>query len=285
MCDSQWLTHIKDFTWEIGLLRLQDLIARLQVLVIGDNDEKIRAVSSLSPASFIDGANNAMQVYRERKIDAVLVATSDIQDHQEVIWDILYYNPKENIFVMSFRDNDLHLMECLKLGLPYVRYSHRELEIILGQIAFKLKARSKVMLSPIEHFIKEHTGAKGDSSGGDSVVGTSASKSSGEGVCLFCNEAQEQIYQDEFQTPIHLTPKLKRLFWILYRNHNQVVSYDRLITHVYDGQYINYNTLRMAVVRLKKHCGELVQNISGEGYMLACHKTYLQDKILPDSGI
>lgn len=258
-------------------MRLQDLIARLQVLVIGDNDEKIRAVSSLSPASFIRWCN-AMQVYRERKFDAVLVATSDIQDHQEVIWDILYYNPKENIFVMSFRDNDLHLMECLKLGLPYVRYSHRELEIILSQIAFKLKSRSKVMLSPIEHFIKERAKE-------DSAMGTSASKSFGEGVCLFCDETQEQIYQDEFQTPIHLTPKLKRLFWILYCNHNQVVSYDRLITHVYDGQYINYNTLRMAVVRLKKHCGELVQNISGEGYMLACHKTYLQDKIVPDSGI
>lgn len=263
-------------------MRLRDLIARLQVLVIGDNDEKIRAVSSLAPAAFTDGLRDIMQVYRERKFDAVLVATSDIQAHQEVIWDILHYNPKENIFVMSFRDNDLHLIECLKLGLPYVRYSHRELEIILGQIAFKLKARSKVMLSPIEHFIK--SGATRDSSS-DTATSTSTDKSSGIGVCLFCDEVQEQIYQDEFQTPIHLTPKLKRLFWILYRNHNQVVSYDRLITHVYDGQYINYNTLRMAVVRLKKHCGELVQNFSGEGYMLACHKTYLQDKILLDSGV
>lgn len=272
-------------------MRLRDLIARLQILIIGDNDEKIRAVSSISPAAFTDHSHDILQVYKEHKFDAVLVATSNVESHQETIWDIFYYNPKENIIVMSFLDTDAHLMQCLRLGVPYVRYSHRELEIILSQIAFKLKARSKVLLTPLTPSLEDSSAAeisehrKRKLKKQNLLAHESAQKDNPSGTCIYCDEAQEQIYHDEFLTPIRLTPKLKRLFWILYRNDNQIVSYDRLITYVYDGEYINYNTLRMAVVRLKKSCGELIQNISGEGYMLACHKTYLQDKIILDSGM
>lgn len=94
--------------------------------------------------------------------------------------------------------------------------------------------------------------------------------------CLFLDSTHEQIYKDKnFLLPIHLSPKLKRLFWIMYYSCNNVVSYDRLISCVYNNEDINYNTLRMAIVRLKKFCGDFIQNVSGEGYMLACNKVYI----------
>ncbi len=65
-----------------------------------------------------------------------------------------------------------------------------------------------------------------------------------------------------------LSPKLRRIFWLLFDNLNKVVSHYTIIDAIDENMCIN--SLRMAIVRLKKllQNKELIANVPGDGYML-----------------
>ena len=100
-------------------------------------------------------------------------------------------------------------------------------------------------------------------------------------ACLFCsdntinlskniavNQATQELYLKN--KPLLLSPKLKKIFWLLFNNQNKVVSHYTITE--FSDENMSISSLRMAIVRLKKalKTKDLIINVSGEGYMLVC---------------
>lgn len=238
---------------------LDESIARLRVLFLCDKvmRDEVGLCSSESMQrhfAYVHDKSAWADIYRQNNFDVVMI-DSDFPHYREIIEEIFYHNINQRIIVTSLCADNTHLIMSMQLGVSmYMQrpLNAREFYIALSQIAFNVeKIHPRVMLHALE--------------GSESICGR-----------LFLDIAREQVFEDcNFSKLIHLSPKLKKLFWLMYDNINNVVTYDRLICHVYNNEEINYNTLRMAIVRLKKLCGISVQNMSGEGYMLACNRTYL----------
>ena len=83
---------------------------------------------------------------------------------------------------------------------------------------------------------------------------------------LAVDKLERQIYKNS--KPLLLSPKLRRIFWLLFDNLNKVVSHYTIIDAIDENMCIN--SLRMAIVRLKKllQNKELIANVPGDGYML-----------------
>ena len=246
---------------------LDEGIARLHILFIGDRSIQNEVTKSCCHAMqehfvWADTPKLGLALYKQYNFDVVSI-DSDLESYCDIIEEIYYIRPNQRVIVMALHDSDVKLLESMRLGVTHYMQrplNPREFYITLSQIVFDLKKMyQKVILYPHGSHINDEFSREDNSS-----------------CRLFLDATHEQIYQDEsFLLPIHLSPKLKKLFWIMYYNSNNVVSYERIICCVYNNEDINYNTLRMAIVRLKKFCGELVQNVSGEGYMLSCNKAYI----------
>lgn len=61
----------------------------------------------------------------------------------------------------------------------------------------------------------------------------------------------------------------KKVFYLLIKNMNKLVTFDMLIDYVWDGKDISHNTILSTMRDIKKILpSSFIQNIKGEGYMV-----------------
>lgn len=219
------------------------LLKNISCLLV--EDDKIAAIAieqGLKPyckkIAIANDGEEGFQLYKQYPFDMVI---TDINlpkiNGFEMIREILAINPTQDFIVITSYDTDDNILTSIKEGAYiYMRKPLSLIELQTHLIMFsqrKIKKNNKIQLS--------------------------------ENITL---DTQTQIiYKDDQE--LFLSPKLNKIFWLLYYNKNNVVSYDNIISYVYDDEETNINTIRMALLRLKKQIGnDLIQNISNSGYSL-----------------
>ena len=199
---------------------------------------------------FVDDDESAIQSCYKDSYDIALVEINSVEGIY-VIEEARYANPALGFIIISDSDLDLLILQCFKCYIfAYLRkssffappstptnsaYNMRELEVILAHFALLQKS------SEIVHITQK----------------------------IAVERANDTIYVDN--NPIHLSPKLKKIFWLLYINANRIVPYEHILSSVF-GTETSIDSLRMSIVRIKKLLKDnaIITNISGEGYMLVC---------------
>lgn len=175
------------------------------------------------------------------------VAILDIDSVKDlyILEEMSYVNPNLYFIIISDNDYDSFILQCFKYHtFAYMQKSQlkssikscaklRRLEIALAHFALLRKSYSIIHIS--------------------------------NRISIEC--LREAIYLDNKE--LFLSPKLKKIFWLLYANCNRVVPYSHLLSIVFDEE-ANIDSLRMSIVRIKKllQNNEVITNISGYGYML-----------------
>lgn len=249
-------------------MKLRDCLAPLNALFIMRDSALSQAIQSKFAKDlnifkiFINDSESALSTCYKESYDIALVeieTTSDLY----VIEEARYANPRLEFIIISDSDLDLLILQCFKYCIfaylhkssffapianaPHTSqspYNMRELEIILAHFSLLRKSCEVVYIS--------------------------------EKIAIEC--ASEMIYIDN--KPIYLSPKLKKIFWLLYANANRIVPYERILSSVFDME-ATIDSLRMSIVRLKKllQNDAIIANISGEGYMLVCESCAKRDKL------
>ena len=200
---------------------------------------------------FIDDSESAISTCYKESYDIALVEIEATRDLY-IIEEARYANPRLEFIIISDSDLDLLILQCFKCCIfaylhkssffapianaPHTSpspYNMRELEIILAHFSLLRKSCEVVYIS--------------------------------EKIAVEC--ASEMIYIDN--KPIYLSPKLKKIFWLLYANLNRLVPYEHILSSAFEAES-TIDSVRMSIVRLKKLLQDdtIIANISGEGYML-----------------
>ncbi|PAF43836.1 response regulator transcription factor [Helicobacter sp. 11S03491-1] len=224
-------------------LQTLNLLHNISCLLV--EDDKIASIAieqSLKPycKNFLvaNDGEEGLKLYKQHFFDMII---TDINlpkiNGFEMIREILSINPMQHFIVITSYDTDDNILTSIKEGAYiYMRKPLSLLELQTHLIMFSQRNNlkdDKIQLSK------------------DIVL------------CL-----QTQIIYKNNQE-IFLSPKLNKIFWLLYYNKNNIVSYDMIISYVYNDEETHINTIRMALARLKKQIGnDLIQNISNIGYIL-----------------
>ncbi len=240
-------------------MKLRDCLAPLNAIFIMRDFALAKAIEAKFAKDlniikiFIDDSESALSTCYKESYDIALVEIETTRDLY-IIEEAKYANPRLEFIIISDSDLDLLILQCFKCcifaylhkssffapiaNVPHTSpspYNMRELEIILAHFSLLRKSCEVVYIS--------------------------------EKIAIEC--ASEMIYIDN--KPIYLSPKLKKIFWLLYANANRIVPYERILSSVFDMES-TIDSLRMSIVRLKKLLKDdtIIINISGEGYMLVC---------------
>ena len=240
-------------------MKLRDCLAPLNALFVMRDSALSQAIQGEFAKDlnclkiFVNDDESALSTCYKESYDIVLVEIETTRDLY-VIEEARYANPRLEFIIISDSDLDLLILQCFKCCIfaylhkssffapianaPHTSPSHynmRELEIILAHFSLLAKSCEVVYIS--------------------------------KRIAIEC--ANEAIYIDNKQ--IYLSPKLKKIFWLLYVNRNRLVPYERILSSVFDMES-TIDSLRMSIVRLKKLLKDdtIIINISGEGYMLVC---------------
>ena len=235
-------------------MKLRDCLSPLNALFILRDSQLSKAIYAefakdlRNLAIFTNDSESAIKSCYKQSHDIAFVEITACEDLQ-TIEEARYANPRLEFVAVSDSEVDLLILQCLKMRVfAFVRkcalferesqksrYNLRELEIILAHFALFKKSNEIVRISPR--------------------------------IAIEC--ANEAIYLDN--RAIFLSPKLKKIFWLLYANANRIVPYERILSSVFDME-ATIDSLRMSIVRLKKRLQNdaIIANISGEGYMLVC---------------
>ncbi len=201
---------------------------------------------------FVNDDESAIASCYKDSYDIALVEINSVDD-MYVIEEVRYANPALGFIIISDSDLDLLILQCFKFCIfAYLHkssffaptpkspptnspYNMRELEVILAHFALLQKSCEVVHITPR----------------------------------IAVERANDAIYLDN--NPIYLSPKLKKIFWLLYVNANRLVPYELILSSVF-GTETSIDSVRMSIVRIKKLLQDdaIIANISGEGYMLVC---------------
>lgn len=155
----------------------------------------------------------------------------------EMIREILVFNPTQDFIVITSYDTDDNILTSIKEG-AYI-YMRKPLSLIELQTHLIMFSQRKIKKNNKIHLSQN----------------------------IFLDTQTRIIYKNNQK--LFLSPKLNKIFWLLYYNKNNIVSYDNIISYIYDDEETNINTIRMALLRLKKQIGnDLIQNVSNLGYSL-----------------
>ena len=240
-------------------MKLRDCLNPLNAIFIMHDSHLAQAISHEFSKDlnilkiFVNDDESALKSCHKASYDIALVeieTTSDLY----VIEEVRYASPTIDFIIISDSDLDLLILRCFKFCIfAYLHkssffaptpqsaknspnpYNMRELEIILAHFALLAKSAEVIHISPR----------------------------------IAIERADEIIYLDN--KPIFLSPKLKKIFWLLYANANRLVPYEHILSSVFDTES-TIDSVRMSIVRLKKLLQDenIITNISGEGYMLVC---------------
>lgn len=228
--------------------RVFDCIKHLKILLV-ENDvmcgEIIKKTFMKYCLSFewAKDGKDGLEMYHQQKFDLIIC---DIilprLNGFDMLEEILYENPNQDFIIITSYDTDINLIKSLKMkAFFYFRkpIDMRDLQIIL--VNYALNNQKPTQFDYLENGIK-------------------------------LDMINERIYKNDQE--VFLSPKLKKFFWFLMQNANQVVAYESIISYVYDNE-ASLNTLRMAIVRIKKflESEDIITNVSGAGYLLKINKT------------
>lgn len=219
------------------------LLKNISCLLVEDDEIAAIAIEQgLKPyckkIAIANDGEEGLKLYKKYLFDMVI---TDINlpkiNGFEMIREILVFNPTQDFIVITSYDTDDNILTSIKEGAYiYMRKPLSLIELQTHLIMFsqrKIKKNNKIRLSQN----------------------------------IFLDTQTQIIYKNNQK--LFLSPKLNKIFWLLYYNKNNIVSYDNIISYVYDDEETNINTIRMALLRLKKQIGnDLIQNVSNLGYSL-----------------
>lgn len=201
---------------------------------------------------FVNDDESAIASCYKDSYDIALVEINSVDD-MYVIEEAKYANPALQFIIIGGSDLALFVLQCFNSCIfAYLRksvffaptsqyapknsaYNMSELEVVLAHFALLQKSCEVVHITPR----------------------------------IAVERANDAIYLDN--NPIYLSPKLKKIFWLLYVNANRLVPYELILSSVF-GTETSIDSVRMSIVRIKKLLQDdaIIANISGEGYMLVC---------------
>ncbi|PAF44526.1 response regulator transcription factor [Helicobacter sp. 11S02596-1] len=218
------------------------LLSNLSCLLVEDDKIALSAMEqSLKPycKRFLCASDGeeGLAIYKEHFFDIII---TDINlpklNGFEMIDAILSINQAQEFIIITSYDTDDNIIKSVKEGAyAYMRKPISLIELQTHLIIFsqrKIVKNTKIELSP------------------QIVIDT-----------------QSQTIMKNNQE-LFLSSKLHKIFWLLYYNKNNVVSYETISAYAYDEE-TNVNAIRMALLRLKKQIGDgLIQNVFNIGYVL-----------------
>ena len=219
---------------------LERFLSRINAVFIGDDKDLARLIKIACAKTKIhsQSLNKSLNL---SEFNCILV---EIQSEQslEFIEDITYENPHLKIIAIEPKSlersfDDDFIAKAFAVGVfTYLPNSidERSLKVCLTHFACLFLSDSTINLS--------------------------------ENIAV--NQVAQELYFKN--KPLFLSPKLRKIFWLLLNNKNKVVSHYTIIEFVDENMSIS--SLRMAIMRLKRVLKnkDFIVNVSGEGYMLVC---------------
>ncbi len=249
-------------------MKLRDFLGDISVVFAMHDSKLARAIKAEFKNDlkrckmFINDDESAIYECNKREYDIAIIDVSTME-HIYNIDEIRYANPLLEIVVIGDIDLDRIILQCFKRRIfafvhkssffapvsqddelvckicsPKSPYSMRALESILAHIALLRRNHEIIHITPR----------------------------------IAIESASEMIFLDE--KPVFLSPKLKKIFWLLYANANRIVPYDDIIASIFYNEG-RIDSLRMAVLRIRKMLDDekVIKNVLGQGYMLVCDTT------------
>ncbi len=239
-------------------MNLLDCLNSLNVLCVMNDSDIAKAIQSAfakdlnSLKIFIDDEESAVASCYTDSYDIAIVEIRQV-GLLSVIEEAKYANPALQFIIIGNSDLALFVLQCFNSCIfaylhksvffaPTPQYAPKnsaynmsELEVVLAHFALFQKSYEVIHITPR----------------------------------IAIERANDAIYLDN--NPIYLSPKLKKIFWLLYTNANRIVPYEHILSSVF-GAETSIDSVRMSIVRIKKllQNDAIITNISGEGYMLVC---------------
>lgn len=217
------------------------LLNNFSILIVED-DEIARLMIKQNIKKYCKAfyeAKDGLEGYEVFKTNTIDLIVTDIQmpnlNGFDMIIKILTLKPHQAFIVMTSYDNDKNILSSAKAGaLSFLRkpFEIQDLQTALLLALSKIKNETISLSQNIE-----------------------------------INTQNEQIFIDK--KPLFLSYKNHKIFWLLYYNINNLVTYEMIEDYIYENQSTNKNTIHSTILRLKKQLyGLKIENIANLGYAL-----------------
>lgn len=229
---------------------LNNILNRLDtitVLVVEDDEiARVAIKQALKPycKNYYEANNGAegIETFKKYHIDIIVTDIHmPIINGFEMISEILKIKPNQLFIVMTSYDTDENFLNSIEEGA--CSYLRKPLDIQELQTSLLINIKqikyTKVQLSKN----------------------------------ILIDYQNQMIYKDG--TPVCLSYKINKMFWLFCYNINKLVSYEMIEEYVYDNvDFINRKTINMAIQRIKQSLGTVyIKNVPSIGYIMEEFKT------------